>query len=472
MSKWDYVQKGVTVLGLILLFQGRGSHGVFIGVWLLLPLVRLFSARYRARWKERTLTFLTQIVTYRMGTGKFPWRLTVYFVALPVFVLNLLNGRSIVSLDVAPTLLMSQSLVNDFNVELSEFTPSDLCEKGVGPEHYYLSCRENGIYSSYPFGMVLFQLPAAVLHKITFGVSSMHAQWRISKVMAGFIAAISALLFFYLALYWVPVPSALLGTVLFAFGSALFSTVGQGLWTQSGVVFFLLLFLVIEKSQGSPILGGLCIAAMFACRLTSILLWGPFLLWTLFRSPKRVLVIGTTLLLALSPLLWMYQEVYGHWGGPQLLMGKGEWTTHPLNNLAGLLFSPGRGLFIYQPWLVLLALYPSVRKKDVFAWTGPIVVATVASIILVASWPQWHGGHSWGSRLLSETVPLLALMCLFPIDALWKKGYKKLLLALVTLSTLMHIPYVFFSAGNWNHGEQFEVHLWDWAHPPFLFWFE
>jgi len=86
-----------------------------------------------------------------------------------------------------------------------------------------------------------------------------------------------------------------------------------------------------------------------------------------------------------------------------------DWLSLPLwTGLRGLLFSPGKSLFLYSPWL-LLAVPGAVllwrrHGRDACLFTlYPLVVVLLYSMKLV-----WHGG-SWGPRYLLPVVPLLAV---------------------------------------------------------------
>lgn len=100
--------------------------------------------------------------------------------------------------------------------------------------------------------------------------------------------------------------------------------------------------------------------------------------------------------------------------GDPLATGYGEdlgrWTTPWSTGLAGLLLSPGRGLLVYFP-AVVLALAGSVvvwRRAPwavVWAWG-----CFLALLLLHARWFGWDGGWCWGPRFLVPALPLLALL--------------------------------------------------------------
>jgi hypothetical protein len=79
--------------------------------------------------------------------------------------------------------------------------------------------------------------------------------------------------------------------------------------------------------------------------------------------------------------------------------------------ILGLLISPGRGLFLYNPVLlgVFIAIPAALRQAREEALLA--VSIFVAHVLLYGKWFMWHGGYAWGPRFLLPTLPfLVALM--------------------------------------------------------------
>jgi hypothetical protein len=81
----------------------------------------------------------------------------------------------------------------------------------------------------------------------------------------------------------------------------------------------------------------------------------------------------------------------------------------PVTGVTGLLFSPGRGLFIYVPIAIvaLLGLALAWRRRPILV--ALCVVLLVARVLFYAPWWAWNGGWCWGPRFLVPAMPALAV---------------------------------------------------------------
>lgn len=265
----------------------------------------------------------------------------------PIFLVSNLKPPHSGSGDSQPVLMTAASLLNDGNWELSEFLPS------AGGIQYYLTQTPEGIYSSYPAGMLSFALPLATVSKVVGGRIEMpRVRDRIEKLAASLLAATSLGLFLLVALHVVPFKPAALMALFLAVGSAMFSTIGQGLWQHGGIILGSLLILLVEfRRQKQPKMADLWIqgftcAIMLACRLSAVLFLVPFLVWVSLRSPRRA--IGIAMVAALSFLPWaaLYGSIYPSFFGPSTGQISARLWTSPASEVFAVLLSPGRGFVI------------------------------------------------------------------------------------------------------------------------------
>lgn len=108
----------------------------------------------------------------------------------------------------------------------------------------------------------------------------------------------------------------------------------------------------------------------------------------------------------------------------------------PLKGIVGLLFSPGKSVFLYSPPLILsLILWPKLRRHNpALAWTLILMAGT--ALIFYGAWWAWHGGWVWGPRFL---VPLVPLWCL-PLGTIpLRRNWASLTLVVCVLGVIVQI---------------------------------
>ena len=93
-------------------------------------------------------------------------------------------------------------------------------------------------------------------------------------------------------------------------------------------------------------------------------------------------------------------------------------STPLLEGLGGILFSPGKSIFLYAPVLLLvpIGLWLMYRRRDASGrLTVVLVLAEVAAgLIFNSLWWAWTGNFAWGPRLIMPVLPLLV----WPLAAL------------------------------------------------------
>jgi hypothetical protein len=136
--------------------------------------------------------------------------------------------------------------------------------------------------------------------------------------------------------------------------------------------------------------------------------------------------------------------------------------------IAGLLFSPGRGIIWYSP-AVLLAI-PAFRKVWKTKQIEALLIAAIflGSLGLHSLYENWHGGWSWGPRYLLPALPgLMALTGLLEGKAAKALLYLSFLGFLVNAPTLVSFYERYYAEANEQGISDSELY-WSPVHAPLL----
>jgi len=489
--RWlSWVQALAALLAMVPCLRGRPACpwawfvSCIVAVPYLLPRYRLLA---RTTWHSTW----GALEAFPLDNARLPLRSAWRLVVLPAALIFLsYEHGDFISGDSRPVVLTACSLVSEGNCDLAEFVPAyDSAHLFAVPGciPYFFRPTHSGIYSWYPIGMVPFALPAVVGARC-LGADLMDPglHSRLEKWTAAWLAAVSLGMFFLLAVRIVAPRPAWIATLLLAVGSIMFTTVSRALWQHGGVIFWTLLALHVEFGEGtrkprlSLVVEGVSLAMMFACRLTSVAVILPLGLWSCWRSPGRACTLALVAGTAYAPWaimhLWMYDNLFG----ASMSQTAGElWSIADLRTWTNVLISPSHGVLVYQPWL-WLALYFIVpplgrrvsnvsRSPCPAGWAIFCVSVVALQLIIVSCWNCWWGGFCWGSRLMSEAIPVAALLCLKPLAALWQTSSgRRLVAATLLVSALVHVPSVYLRQAR-SHALSLEPYAESWSAAPFLY---
>lgn len=341
----------------------------------------------------------------------------------------------------------------------------------------------DGYYDYFPPGTAIFSTPFVALYKAAgVDVRSSEGSRMVQRHIAALVAAICVLLSFRVARNWLSVgQSALLTGVLFL-GSSLTSTMGTALWNVNFTVLWMLCGLAILTSRTTPIsdrralLLGFCLFAAFLCRPTAafyILFVFAILLFASRRALAMTMLISAGLLAVFSMV--SYRElgtVLPQYYLPSRLDSSLFWEA-----IQGNTISPSRGLFVFSPFLVLLLAAALVYRDKAPGWLlwGAIIWVTL-HLIVVSRFPHWWAGNSYGTRLLTDSMPGWLLISIFGFQAIVSRA-KQLWIAVLLLASSLSIysntvqglfnPYSL----EWNKApgvDENPEQLFDWNYPQFL----
>jgi len=178
---------------------------------------------------------------------------------------------------------------------------------------------------------------------------------------------------------------------------------------------------------------------------SAVLPLGCCVLWAALRpgparTPRPLAAFGLPLLGALAFTCWYNWARFGSaspFADGHATNSADQLATFPPYSLAALLVSPGEGLLLYSP--VLLLLFPCIPAFRRAHPTACILALAIAGFGLLPYLPvrDWVGGYAWGPRFLVQSLPLLALPLAALPDVASTVRARLLVAAIVALSTLI-----------------------------------
>lgn len=373
------------------------------------------------------------------------------------------NGRPLGAGDTRANERVAASLVGEGDLDLDEY-----------PEVEEPFAREVGgrRVSIYPVLSSVLAAPVFALAGRLFALDETGSALA-GKAAAALFSALAAGLMFTAVGLRRPRDEAAWTALVFALGTTVWST-SQALWQHPAAVLFLCaaLLCMVRAEHEAAWAGraGLPLALAVAARHADAALVAALALGVAARWPRRIphLVLWALPPLALvlvynavyfgSPLQHGFSDAMGRFSAP---WGEGH---------LGLLVSPGKGLLVFTPVAVVAAagLLRAFRRGE--RWlAGTLALAFLAHLAVMGRWSEWHGGRSWGPRLLTDALPLLFLFLPEGLDLLPRLGP-----ALAGLSVAVQAMGAFAYDYRWERlhqpaGSDPRAALWDVARSPLAF---
>jgi hypothetical protein len=313
-------------------------------------------------------------------------------------------------------------------------------------EKYYLTASAlPGRYAgTFGLGAGLTALPALAVVRAVAGRLEAHPWllWYAARAIAAACVAASAAFVFLAALAFTTRPRALAVALVYALGGCAWSIASQALYQHGPDMMFLALgaYLLV---RGRDLGAGLALGAATWCRPTSAVVVVCAAGWLVLQDRRRFVrfAVGAGTLVGLLALYnWHWLGAPWHTGqtvrAADIARGKtgvaDPWQTPFALGLAGLLVSPSRGLFIFSPLFALsfVALIP-IFRDDHYACLRPLSLAALGLVAIAAKWFDWWGGWTYGYRPLVDVTPLLALMLVPLVDAVFARRWRRTVAALL-----------------------------------------
>ncbi|MBN1434357.1 hypothetical protein JW921_06310 [Candidatus Fermentibacterales bacterium] len=361
--------------------------------------------------------------------------LVLFLFCLLVYVLPF---RYAASGDTVGTELLPVSILRDGDFYLDEFFGED------DEIPYVLWELDGRLVNAVPALPGLLSVPVYFAADL-MGVDILAHRLDLSLISMSLMAALSVS-FLYLLLLRAgrEGPTALIMSLVFAFGTAVWSLASRGAWQHgpSILLIVLALFLMFSRSPRMAGLSGLFMGLAFAARPANVFILAPLAAYALLHTKRSLPVLLASAAVPLGLL-----AVYSHlvWGSVWLLgqcQGPSQFTGNVIEGIPGLLLSPARGLLVFSPFfcfsLYWLARKMLARRARPLDWY--LAAAFVITVLAYSMWQRWWGGWCFGYRYLSELTPLLMLPLAECYDELIRgsRGLKVLFFALTGISACIH----------------------------------
>ncbi len=335
--------------------------------------------------------------------------------SLPIYLLYVGNGLFLGSGDSLATRRLPSLILQAGTIDLAHTPPFD--ERGQ--RHYSVLWFDERTLPSFPLGTALLAVPyTAVALAATGGEVNDTLVVRWEKHLAALLATASACLLFLSVRGRFGERAAAATAAVFALATPVVTYTSQALWATTGEIFCVTLALWLLFSRGAQVwqasLAGLALGFAYLCRPTAAVALAVLGVALLLQDRRAALGLAATSAASIALVTLGLQATYGH-----PLGGYGMLNVHPTlygrdlpNGLAGVLFSPSRGLFAYLPYLLFVPLgfetQRRSRESGRLVWCSLLIALGIYA--LAASYAKWWGGWSLGPRLLTEAAPFLALL--------------------------------------------------------------
>jgi hypothetical protein len=444
----------------------------------------------------------------RVGVARWQMR------ALLLFALAFANLNDVWSPDVLPNALFAWTVVNERDVDYDEFVfrPSErdaldnvgaaaLARKLDSEAYFFRACGESTatdapgttrspggppapgprdhVCSIFPPGIAFLAFPF-FLPFVLAGADPLNLGLlvRVGHVAAATIEVIATLFLWSLLRRFTSARWSLALVLLYFLGTSVRTVAAQALWQHAGVhlAIAIALWLVFQTRPVAlwrELAAGVALGYGSVVRQTTALLV-PFVPAARVRATV-IAIAGAAI--GVIPLLAYNAIAFGN----PLEQGYGTkpFDTSPLVGLYGLLLSPSRGLFVYEPFMVfafatIVLLKPGRDFLELRLLS--LVYAWAATAILYATYAEWWGGRVFGPRFLDDLAPALFVLLAWGIGhgllARWPLRAAFWVCAAWSLLIFQMAAFA-YDQNTWDlHPTNINVdpsRLFDWGDPQWLF---
>jgi hypothetical protein len=409
-----------------------------------------------------------------------------------IYNLNLRHGSGVDSIaaTVQPVSIIREGSFNldEYRTLLSTNTPAlDLSLREFGG----IQQRNGHLVSSYPLGAAVLAVPVFWVADRMHYLREWHHYRVVGKIAASLMVAMAAAFVFLTLRQTLSTGAAWTIALFFGLGTSAWPSSSQELWQHGpgtlclAISAYLLVLFAKAPTWRLAFAAGLFLGLAVLCRLLNLIPVALLSCFMLFHHRKYSVAFFVPLVAIAIPLAYFNLTTYGqlsggyaaiyqsHWHAWRRLSISGGFNNPLLQGLRDVLASPGRGLFIYSPFLIpayVAALCYAVRTRHPLRRYFALWIILMS--IMLAKNAIWWAGASFGARYFSETCVALTV-CLGPLWPLLtrRRLYHAAFIASGLFSVVLNGIGAFVAPYGCSDPQSVDRHVeWlrDWRRPEFL----
>jgi hypothetical protein len=311
-----------------------------------------------------------------------------------------------------------------------------------------------------------------------------HTSPLVEMALASFLIGLTAAFVYLTGREFLSRRMAVVLTLLFAYGTAAWSTGSRAMWQHGPEMLMLAaaVYLLVKARAHPSLASWSAVPLVFAYFIRptgaiALVLLGLFILihhrerfgkWALLAVVTAAPFVACNFASYRRPLEpYFTQQSFLE----PALRNAGDFLVA----LAGQCFSPSRGVLVFSPFLLfaVLGVWMAFRRH----WQTPLAYPLAAILLLhwivISAFADWTAGVSYGPRYFSDVMPIF-IFFLIPVLATFETGRApRMAVAAFATLALIAIAIHFRGAVNWdverwNEGEVTAARVWDWKDPQFL----
>ena len=418
-------------------------------------------------------------------------------ISILLFTLTYLSfsfSRIGVSSDSKWSIYTAASIIHEGNINLNEFK-TELNNKSF----YGVTKFKGNSYPFFPVGPSILAVPFVFvfenypnlalklmpgfrkkeIKRIEAGkINPIDYRVSLEKHIASFILAITTVILFLVISRLSSIQNSLIISVIYAFGTSVWSTASRGLW-QHGPSLLMLslaayLYLCFKKSNLTIFTLGSLLAFAYIMRPTNSLSIIGFAVLLFFTDRRFLISYLPGLFFPLGLFALINLNIYESFLPPYFAPARVGSTENLFNAFFANIISPNRGLFVFSPILILslFGFYIGIKDSACRSFYICIGIIILLHLLVISTFPHWWGGYSYGPRFSTDMLFYLALL-LLPFCRSNLKFKIPLILILLIPSLAIHYRGAnHATVHRWNSSpksvDKKPGRIWDWTDIQFL----